>query len=112
MPDLFNQIIIDWWENDNELCHQVFKALPESPLDFRDITHTGESFCVWELAVIALERDAWIETVLPYHGSCQFGPAWNAGSSRSHPTDSALSIRTVKPPPGSIPAAPLTTHAG
>jgi hypothetical protein len=58
---LFNQIIVDWWERVNELRHRVFKADPESPTDFREITATGEAFCVWELKVIAHERDAWIE---------------------------------------------------
>jgi hypothetical protein len=61
---MFNQIIVDWWENENELRHRVFKAVPEAPEAFREITHTGESFCVWELAVIGFEREAWINTVL------------------------------------------------
>jgi hypothetical protein len=46
---MFNQIIIDWWERDNELRHRVFKANPDTPFLFQDITATGEAFCVWEL---------------------------------------------------------------
>src|SRR5262245_46068588 len=61
---LFNQIIVDWWERDNELRHRVFKAAANTPLEYSDITHTGEAFCVRELRVIGFERDAWIEGAL------------------------------------------------
>lgn len=61
---MFNQIIVDWWERDNELRHRVFKAAPDAPTAFREITASGEAFCVWELAVIGFEREAWVETVL------------------------------------------------
>jgi hypothetical protein len=61
---MFNQIIVDWWERDNELRHRVFKALPDTPLKFEDITATGEAFCTWELRVLSFERDAWIDTML------------------------------------------------
>ncbi|MGH7468650.1 MAG: hypothetical protein ACRENP_11880 [Longimicrobiales bacterium] len=61
---MFNQIVIDWWERDNELRHRVFKAEADASLDFREITATGEAFCVWELRVLAFEREAWLDTVL------------------------------------------------
>jgi len=61
---MFNQVIVDWWERENELRHRVFKAEPEAPLDFREITESGEAFCVWELRVISFERDAWVNFVL------------------------------------------------
>lgn len=64
--ELFNQIIIDWWERVNELRHHVFKALPDAPDDFFDITDTGEAFCVWELRVIGFERQAWLDHVLTH----------------------------------------------
>lgn len=62
--EAFNQIIVDWWEHNNELRHRVFKALPSDPMSFNDITPTGEAFCVWELAVICHEREAWLRQVL------------------------------------------------
>ena len=62
--EMFNQIIIDWWERVNELRHRVFKAEAQSPFDFTEITATGEAFCVWELRVIGFERDAWVDNVL------------------------------------------------
>jgi len=60
----FNQVIVDWWEHGNELRHRVFRAEPETPCDFAEITATGEAFCVWELAVIGFEREAWLAHVL------------------------------------------------
>ena len=60
----FNQIIVDWWERNNELRHRVFKALPEAPYAFKEITETGEAFCVWELRVLAFERAAWLDFIL------------------------------------------------
>jgi len=62
--NLFNQIVVDWWERLNELRHRVHKAVPEAPEAFADITATGEAFCVWELAVIGHERSAWLRHVL------------------------------------------------
>lgn len=61
---MFNQIIVDWWERENELRHHVFKAQPSRPLDFKNITATGEAFCLWELRVIGFEREAWMQTML------------------------------------------------
>ena len=62
--EMFNQIIIDWWERVNELRHHVFKAEPANPYYFKNITATGEAFCIWELSVISFERDAWYKHVL------------------------------------------------
>lgn len=60
----FNQILVDWWEAENELRHHVFKAPPRAPTQFDDITATGEAFCVWELRILAHEREAWIRHAL------------------------------------------------
>lgn len=67
--EMFNQIILNWWERVNELRHHVFKAEPEKPYTFNDITTTGEAFCVWELRVLGFEREAWIESVLKNPGA-------------------------------------------
>jgi hypothetical protein len=61
---MFNQIIIDWWAQENELRHLVFKANTNTPANFKNITSSGEAFCIWELGVIGHERTAWIENVL------------------------------------------------
>lgn len=62
--EMFNQIIVDWWERVNELRHHVFKSMPDQPDYFQDITAGGEAFCIWELRVIGFEREAWIKAVL------------------------------------------------
>lgn len=61
---LFNTILIDWWERDNELRHRVFRAYPEAPLAFEEITASGEAACVWELRILAFEREAWMKHIL------------------------------------------------
>ena len=61
---LFNQVIVDWWARDNELRHRVHRAWPDAPHDFDEVTATGEAFCVWELALLAHEREAWLRHVL------------------------------------------------
>ena len=60
----FDTIVVDWWEQVNELRHHVFRAPPGNPLEFREITSSGESVCVWELRVQAAEREAWLDNVL------------------------------------------------
>ena len=59
-----NFVLVGWWTGENMLCQRVFHAEPESPLEFTDIGTTGIVGCVWELAVLSFERDAWVECVL------------------------------------------------
>jgi hypothetical protein len=59
----FDTITLDWWECVNELRHLVFRAAPGEHA-YTNITATGEAACVWELQVIAYERDAWLDCVL------------------------------------------------
>lgn len=63
-PFVFNQIIFDWWAEENELRHLVFKAEPNDPKNFVNITSTGKAFCIWELKIIGFERDSWMENIL------------------------------------------------
>ena len=67
--EMFNQIIVDWWERVNELRHRVFKAAAEKPFEFEEITASGEAFCIWELRVIGFEREGWINKVLKNSGA-------------------------------------------
>lgn len=55
--------LIDWWAHDVLLHHHVFKAPSERPSEFTPVD-SGLAACCWELAVIAFERDAWVETML------------------------------------------------
>jgi hypothetical protein len=59
-----NLVFVDWWADGNELHHHVFTASGDAPLDFSDVTGSGLAACVWDLAVIGFERDAWVATVM------------------------------------------------
>lgn len=60
----FNTIVVDWWEQTNELRHHVFRAPSDETGPFVEITSSGESVCVWELRIQAFEREAWLRNVL------------------------------------------------
>ena len=55
--------LVSWWTGENMLAHHAFVA-PGPPYAFRPLAPTGIVACVWELAVLAFERGAWVETVL------------------------------------------------
>lgn len=54
-------LVLCWWDRENELPTRVFVREPG-----REWRRAGrsESFCVWDLEVMAAERDAFVETVL------------------------------------------------
>jgi hypothetical protein len=54
--------VLGWWDRENELPVRVFIRTDEHP-DWRP-ARDGESFCVWDLQLIAFERDAYVDTVL------------------------------------------------
>lgn len=59
-----NQVFLDRWMNENELHHVVYSSPSDRP---KAITRAGQdhnSVCVWDLALQAFEREAWIESVL------------------------------------------------
>lgn len=54
-------LVVCWWDNDNELSLRVFVSAQQSgwrPANER------ESFCVWDLEIIAFERQAFIDTMM------------------------------------------------
>jgi hypothetical protein len=53
--------VLGWWDNENELPLRVFVRPPDG--GWRP-ARGGESACVWDLQVIAFERDAYVATVL------------------------------------------------
>jgi hypothetical protein len=64
-----NFIFVDWWENENELCHHVFISPTKDPKNFR-IGHTqGTLGCVWDIRVISFERNSWLKHVLAEKGT-------------------------------------------
>jgi hypothetical protein len=65
-------IFVDWWARENELNHHVFISSIDDPLVFEDATATGVMACVWDLALIGFERDAWVEAILKPGGKPDF----------------------------------------
>lgn len=63
-------VLVDWWVRENMLKNHVFSAPAErtDAEDFRYVTPTGLSACVWELHVQHFERTAWITSVLDREG--------------------------------------------
>jgi hypothetical protein len=59
-----NLVFLDWWARENELHHLVWVGDQVPPLDLRQVTDGGLHGCVWDLAVIAFERDAWVASAL------------------------------------------------
>lgn len=59
-----NFVFIDWWADENELHHHVYVSYPDAPERLEYAMPTGSIACVWDLAILSFERQAWIETVL------------------------------------------------
>jgi hypothetical protein len=61
-------IVLGWWERENELPVRVF-VRDHSPGAAWRAARGSESFCVWDLQVVAFERDAYVGTVLSERAS-------------------------------------------
>lgn len=59
-----NFALVSWWTGENMLQHHVYFAPAQPPFTFEYLSPTGVVACVWELAVLAFEREAWVDTVL------------------------------------------------
>lgn len=57
-------VFVDWWADENELHHHVYTAQLHGPSELKYATPSGLSACVWDLNLIAHERDAWVSHVL------------------------------------------------
>jgi len=55
---------IDWWANEDELHHHLYVSPPDRPGDLTPARSTDFTACVWDLAVLAFEREAWLAAVL------------------------------------------------
>jgi hypothetical protein len=56
--------IVNWWIDENMLQQFVYLAPYENPTEYKLFSDKGITTCVWELAVIWFERNAWVEHVL------------------------------------------------
>jgi hypothetical protein len=57
-------LLVDRWEDGDMLRHHHFRAPLDNPLHFADVSSDHYGPCVWELAVQAYERQAWLTYVL------------------------------------------------
>lgn len=57
-------VFADWWADENELHHYVFTAPEDRPEALVPLSPTGPAACVYDLAVIGFEREAWLDAVL------------------------------------------------
>ncbi|MCM2268799.1 MAG: hypothetical protein NDJ75_01705 [Thermoanaerobaculia bacterium] len=58
-----NYAVLCWWDHENELPIRVAVRRPEERGGWRP-ARGRESICVWDLEVIAFERQAYVETLL------------------------------------------------
>jgi hypothetical protein len=59
-----NFIFIDFWSDENELNHRVFIGASDKPTKLARATFEQPTACVWDLRVMAYEREAWMDCVL------------------------------------------------
>ena len=57
-------VLVDWWAHGDILMHRHFRAPVDRPEALCDVSAGGFGPCVWELAVQAHERAAWLRHVL------------------------------------------------
>ena len=55
---------VDWWANEDELHHHLYVAPIDRPGELAPAGPTDFTACVWDLAVLAFEREAWLTAVL------------------------------------------------
>lgn len=56
-------LLLDWWITGGIVCQRMLSAPLAQPESFTPVTQPALA-CVWELAVIAHERDAWVRHML------------------------------------------------
>jgi ketosteroid isomerase-like protein len=56
-------LLIDWWGNESVLHHRPLTAPLSAPQEFHPVPRDVAA-CVWELPLLAFERDAWVSAVL------------------------------------------------
>lgn len=62
-----NYTVLAWWDNENELPLRIFVSPAGRTGPWRPNAST-ESICVWDLEVLAAERDAYVRCLLTPQG--------------------------------------------
>jgi hypothetical protein len=60
---LANWLLLDWWADEIQIRHHLYRSDSATPAGFERVT-SDLIACIWELRLIAFEREAWIETML------------------------------------------------
>lgn len=60
---LANWLLLDWWADEIQVRQQLFRSGSENPSTFDRVTNDLIA-CIWELRIVAHEREAWIDTML------------------------------------------------
>lgn len=60
-------VVLAWWDNENELPLRVF-VRTNGEAAWR-AARDSESICVWDLEVVAFERDAYVQNMLAASGA-------------------------------------------
>lgn len=63
--------IINWWIDENMLQQFAYLATNDEPEIFRLYSDKGIITCVWEMAVLWFERNAWVDHVLNAPGDAE-----------------------------------------
>lgn len=56
--------LLNWWIDENTIQNQVFFSSYDEPGTYKGLSKDGIVACVWELAVLWHERNAWIKHIL------------------------------------------------
>ena len=60
--------VLAWWDRENELPIRIW-VRPQAPGERWRPAEGSESVCVWDMQVVAFERDAYVETMLKPGGT-------------------------------------------
>ncbi len=64
--------LLNWWIDENMLQNHVYFSTYDKPEHFEYFSDRGIMCCVWELAVMWFERNAWIKHVLSKNSKPDF----------------------------------------
>ena len=62
----WHYLVVNWWDNENELPQHIY-VRPMAANGAWQRASEGQSICVWDLQVIAAEREAYVRHVLSPH---------------------------------------------